>query len=141
MPSDLRVSHPPPAISAFLWSRSCGGRFCLVPASSSLPQLRRPPPTIHAGQIFWITPNTPLSAVCHAIVIRSGQPDAPSAVPFCHAFRQCQVIEFRDPWARIGSDVWIRIVDLTNPNRLQPFNPRSPWLPNLLTSADAESKR
>jgi hypothetical protein len=82
-------------------------------------------PTLEAGQIFWKNPGAPETAICRAMVIRSAQPESPSGVPFCRAFRQFQVLAVQDGWAQLGTDVWIRVADLTNPHLLQPFDPRS----------------
>ena len=81
-------------------------------------------PTLEAGQIFWKNPGAPATAICHAMVIRSAQPESPSGVPFCRAFRQFQVLAVQDGWGQLGTDVWIRVADLTNPRLLQPFDPR-----------------
>ena len=79
---------------------------------------------LEAGQIFWKNPGAPATAICRAMVIRSAQPESPSGVPFCRAFRQFPVLAVQDGWAQLGTDVWIRVADLTNPNLLQPFDPR-----------------
>ena len=81
-------------------------------------------PALEAGQIFWKNPGAPATAICCAMVIRSAQPESPSGVPFCRAFRQFQVLAVQDGWAQLGTDVWIRVADLTNPHLLQPFDPR-----------------
>ena len=81
-------------------------------------------PTLEAGQIFWKNPGAPETAICRAMVIRSAQPESPSGVPFCRAFRQFQVLAVQDGWAQLGTDVWIRVADLTDPHLLQPFDPR-----------------
>ena len=81
-------------------------------------------PTLEAEQIFWKNPGAPETAICRAMVIRSAQPESPSGVPFCRAFRQFQVLAVQVGWAQLGTDVWIRVADLTNPHLLQPFDPR-----------------
>ena len=81
-------------------------------------------PALEAGKIFWKNPGAPETVICLAMVIRSAQPESPSGVPFCRAFRQFQVLAVQNGWAQLGTDVWIRIADLTNPHLLQPFDPR-----------------
>jgi hypothetical protein len=81
-------------------------------------------PTIEAGKIFWKNPGAPETAICLAMVIRSAQPESPSGVPFCRAFRQFQVLAVQNGWAQLGTEVWILVADLTNPHLVQPFDPR-----------------
>ncbi|MCX5733686.1 MAG: hypothetical protein NTW68_05110 [candidate division NC10 bacterium] len=99
--------------------------LCLLSAAllQAAPATAASPP-LEAGQIFWKNPGAPETAICRAMVIRSAEPESPSGVPFCRAFRQFQVLAVQDGWAQLGTDVWIRIVDLTNPYLLQPFDPR-----------------
>jgi hypothetical protein len=91
-------------------------------------------------QIFWKNPSAPDAILCAKMVFRPHTAEAPSAVPFCRAFRQFQVIEVRGAWARIGSDVWIENAVLTNPAILQRSDPRASRTPNLRAIKRAASR-
>ena len=75
-------------------------------------------------QIFWKNPTAPDAILCRDIVFRPASIEDPFATPFCRAFRQFQVIEVRDAWARIGSDVWIETAVLLDATLLQRSDPR-----------------
>ena len=77
-------------------------------------------------QIFWKNPSAPDAILCAKMIFRPPTLEDLSDTPFCRAFRQFQVIEVQDGWARIGSDVWVETAVLGNPALMQRSDPRLP---------------
>ena len=91
-------------------------------------------------QIFWKNPTAPDAILCRDIVFRPASIEDPFATPFCRAFRQFQVIEVRDAWARIGSDVWIETAVLLDATLLQRSDPRLAPTPSPRPVRDTQSR-
>ena len=91
-------------------------------------------------QIFWKNPTSPDAILCRDIVFRPASIEDPFATPFCRAFRQFQVIEVRDAWARIGSDVWIETAVLLDATLLQRSDPRLAPTPSPRPVRDTQSR-